>query len=477
MKGYALKDSPAGLRRRLRSLPGAATLLLLLSLPAFARQVAPFREGDRAVFLGNSITDGGHYHSYIWLYYMTRFPDSPITVLNAGVGGDRVQEMYRRLDSDVLSKRPTILMVTFGMNDGGYLGYNGDNAEQYGKDRLEECYAGYLLLEKRLLELPNARVVMLSSSPYDQTAQLESAAFKNKNDVMLRIADFQEASAKKNRWEFVDFNRPMTVLNLEGQKADPTFTLCGGDRIHPDNDGHMVMAYLFLKAQGFAGREVADMQVDAARKMVIRSKYCALSNLNVSPTAVSFDYLAESLPYPLDHVARGWGQKKSQRAAVTIVPFVEEMNQELLMVAGLKGTYRLSIDDIAIGEWTGEQLAEGINLAAERKTPQYKQALSVMYLNEERWEIERRFRDEAWLQHNFFQPRGLLFANDDEALRIFNENAPSNVWLAAKADLFEKTLHPAVREAWQQQMELLVDKIYAINKPVTRKIALKKIGS
>lgn len=40
---------------------------------AFAQTVKPFKEGERAVFLGNSITDGGHYHSYIWLYYMTRF--------------------------------------------------------------------------------------------------------------------------------------------------------------------------------------------------------------------------------------------------------------------------------------------------------------------------------------------------------------------------------------------------------------------
>jgi lysophospholipase L1-like esterase len=449
-------------------------LCLLASLLAFARQVAPFQEGDRAVFLGNSITDGGRYHSYIWLYYMTRFPGSPITVLNAGIGGDRVQEMYRRLDDDVLSKRPTVLMVTFGMNDGGYFEYNGDNAEQYGKDRLEECRAAYLLLEKRLQALPNVRVVMVGSSPYDQTAQLESAVFKKKNDVMLQIADFQEASAKKNRWEFVDFNRPMTALNLEGQKTDSAFTLCGGDRVHPESDGHMVMAYLFLKAQGFAGREVSAMQVDAAKKKVTQSKYCSLSNLQVSPTTVSFDYLAASLPYPLDPVARGWGHKKSQRDAVKVIPFMEEMNRELLRVTGLKGTYRLYIDDAAVGEWTGEQLAEGINLAAEPKTPQYRQALAVMYLNEERWEIERRFREEAWLQFYFFQPRGLLFANNDEAVRLFEENAPSDVWLAARADLFGKTVHPAVREAWQQQMDLLVNKIYAINKPVKRKVTLKQ---
>jgi lysophospholipase L1-like esterase len=454
----------------------AVLLSLFINFPAFAQQVAPFQEGDRAVFLGNSITDGGHYHSYIWLYYMTRFPDNPVTVLNAGVGGDRVQEMVKRLDEDVFSKRPTVLMVTFGMNDSGYFEYNGDNAEQYGKDRLEECHTNYLQLEKRLQALPNVRIVMIGGSPYDQTAQFENTAFRKKNDVMLQITDFQEASAKKNNWEFVDFNRPMTEMNLEGQKTDPAFTLCGGDRVHPDNDGHMVMAYLFLKAQGFAGREVADMQIDAAKKKIIQAKYCRLSGLKVSPTTVSFDYLAESLPYPLDPIARGWGQKNSQREAMKIVPFMEEMNQELLKVDGLKGTYRLSIDDITIGEWSAAQLAAGINLAAEYKTPQYKQALAVMYLNEERWDIERRFRDEAWMQFNFFQPRGLLYTYNDEAVRLFNEKAPNDGWLAAKTDLLGKAFHPEVREAWQQQMDLLRDKIYTINKPVVRKIVLKKIA-
>jgi lysophospholipase L1-like esterase len=456
-----------------------SSILLFFSLlwPATlsAQQIAPFQEGDRAVFLGNSITDGGHYHSYIWLYYMTRFPDQPLTVLNAGVGGDRVPEMYKRLDDDVFNKRPTVLMVTFGMNDSGYFEYNGDNAEQYGKDRLEECRTNYLLLEKRLQALPNVRVVMLGGSPYDQTAQFENTAFRKKNDIMLQITDFQEASAKQNQWEFLDFNRPMTALNLEGQKTDPAFTLCGGDRIHPDNDGHMVMAYLFLKAQGFAGREVADMQIDAAKKKVLQAKYCTLFNLNVSRTTLSFDYLAESLPYPLDPIARGWGQKRSQSEAVHIVPFMEEMNQELLKVSGLKGAYRLSIDGETIGEWTGEELAAGINLAAEQHTPQYNQALSVMYLNEERFEIERRFRDYAWLQFNFFQPRGLLFANNAEAVRIFEESVPNDGWLAAKVDLYGKTYHPAVREVWQHQMEELVEKIYTINQPVVRKIELKKI--
>ena len=74
---------------------------------AFAQTVKPFKEGERAVFLGNSITDGGHYHSYIWLYYMTRFPDMPIRVFNGGIGGDTAYDMNKRLDGDIFVMKPS----------------------------------------------------------------------------------------------------------------------------------------------------------------------------------------------------------------------------------------------------------------------------------------------------------------------------------------------------------------------------------
>ena len=46
--------------------------LLLIPYISFAQDCAkPFKEGDRIVWMGDSITHGGHYHSYVWLYYMT----------------------------------------------------------------------------------------------------------------------------------------------------------------------------------------------------------------------------------------------------------------------------------------------------------------------------------------------------------------------------------------------------------------------
>jgi lysophospholipase L1-like esterase len=446
-------------------------VLSFLSLYASAQQVSPFKENDRVVFLGNSITDGGHYHSYIWLYYMTRFPDMKLTVANAGVGGDRAEEMFKRLDGDVFSKNPTVLITTFGMNDTGYFEYNEPGAEAFADKRVNESYEWYKKMEDRYKKLPDTKIVLMGSSPYDETAKIENNPFRNKNKAMTRIVDFQRQAALENHWEFIDLNAPMTEINERMQKNDPSFTLCGRDRIHPDNDGHMVMAYLFLKGQGFAGKEVAGIHIDAAKAVVKSSANCSISDLKKTADGIRFDYLAKALPYPLDTVARGWEQQKGQAKAIEVVPFMEEMNKEILQVSGLKGNYRLLIDNEEIGTWSAGDFAKGINLAALTNTPQYQQALKIMYLNEERLEIEHRFRDYMWMEYTCFGGTDLLFACNREALKELDKHL-DNGWVRAKRDIYVKAMLPEVREAWVNEMDLLVSTIYKINQPVTRKITL-----
>ena len=406
-------------------------------------------------------------------YYMTRFPDMPIRVFNGGIGGDTAYDMNKRLDGDIFAMKPSVLMVTFGMNDSGYFEYNGDKPKEFGEQKYQESIKNYQQMEKRFKDLPDTRIVMVGTSPYDETVQLkENTPFKTKNETIKRLVEYQKESAAKNNWEFTDLNAPMTAINQQYQQKDPTFTLCGSDRIHPDNDGHMVMAYLFLKAQGFVGKEVADMEINANKKQAVKSENCTVSNIKKNGKDLSFDYLAEALPYPLDTIARGWGQKKSQAEVLKVVPFMEEMNRE---VTGLKGNYKLLIDDEEIGTWSGDELAKGINLAAESKTPQYQQALTVMHLNEYRWEIERTFREYAWCEFGFFQQKGLLYADDRKAIEVMDENLDKNVWLKGRRDMYSKMMFEAVRDARQQEMDVLINKIYEINKPVVRKILLRKI--
>lgn len=447
---------------------------LILAVGLQAQSVTPFKKGDRVAFVGNSITDGGHYHSYIWLYYMTRFPDQRMKMFNCGIGGDTGQHILNRLDGDVFSKNPNIITLSFGMNDSGYFEYNGDNPEEFGRRQVDRSRESFLGIEKKLKEHPEIRKVMIGTSPYDQTSTFNNEVFRNKNDYMVKIVAFQDSAARANGWEMVDFNAPMLAVNAREQSKDPAFTLIGSDRIHPDNDGHMYMAYLFLKAQGLDGRPVARFQVDARSGRTVTER-CAIDDFSGNGGTVSFSYLAESLPFPLDTIAHGWNMHRPQADILKFCPeFMEEMNMEEMRVSGLDraGRYRLLIDDVVVDTFTGDQLSKGVNLAAYRHTPQYEQARKVMSLNEERWEIERRFCDYAWLQYNFFMPRGLLEANDEHAARVFREGAAKDGWVAGKRDLYDRMIHKEVRDAYKAEMELLEDLIYTVNQPRKRTVRL-----
>lgn len=451
-------------------------LISLVSCVAVSAQTAvQFKDGDRAVFVGNSITDGGHYHSYIWLYYMTRFPYMDLNVSNAGIGGNTAADIYERLDGDVFSRKPTYLTLTFGMNDTGYFEYNQEGADKFGEKKYKECIANFDKIEKRLLALDGVHIVMIGGSPYDETAKIrDNVPFKGKNAVMDRVVAYQKAAAGRNGWDFVDFSKPMLEIGQKLQESDSTFSLSMGDRIHPDNDGHMVMAYLFLKAQGLAGKKVADIELDAVTASVVKSENCAISDVQKDRKGISFDYLAESLPYPLDTVARGFGSHRAQAGALKMVPFMEEMNQEVLKVTGLEGDYSLYIDGQLMGTWSGDEFAEGLNMAEMTWAPQYQQALQVMYLNEWRWEIERNFRDFAWMQYGFMKPKGLLDANDRKAVDAIDKYKTQDIWAGIHRDTYAKLMLKDVRETRLQEMDMLTDRIYQINKPVTHRISIRK---
>ena len=192
---------------------------------------------------------------------------------------------------------------------------------------------------------------------------------------------------------------------------------------------------------------------------------------------LSFNYLAKSLPFPLDTIPRGWEYKRQQKAALKVIPqFMEEMDNEELCVTGLrKGNYCVKIDDIVIDTLSNATLAKGINLAKYNYTPQYLQAKTIMELNEMRWETERQFRDYAWLQYDFFMKHGMLNKNDEAAARIFRIGETQNGWVKARMGLYDKMIHKECRDMMNKNMENLVDKIYQINKPVSHKISITAI--
>ncbi|MBC9796421.1 SGNH/GDSL hydrolase family protein [Sinomicrobium weinanense] len=448
-------------------------LFFLLAYSSFAQELKPFEDGDRAVFLGNSITHAGFYESYIWLYYMTHFPDRKVYVLNGGSGGDVVGQMNARFEDDILPMDPNIVILTFGMNDSGYLGT--DHPETAIRS-VKKSYHDFGLIQEKLKSHPEITPVIMSSSPYDETQRAQDKVFKEKTEIMKKITDLQEKAAEKNHWAYVDLFHPMMEMNLKQQQKDPTYSILGEGRVHPGPGGYLIMASLFLKNQGLAGKPIADVIVDAQNSEIEKSENANVYLLDAGPDKVSFGYKAKSLPFPLDSTESTWGNPQKLRDAFIVYPFTAEFNRELLRIKNLKqGNYKLVIDGEKIAEFPSDSLNKGINMAMFTNTPQYKQAMNVMFLNKQRKEIEGKLREYYWVQSNYFRDKGMLYEDSQRAYDMASREKEG--FVGSKMGVYRTARFPEVRKMWENNQETLIDKIYEINKPKLHKIEIIPVAA
>jgi lysophospholipase L1-like esterase len=81
----------------------------------------PLQQGERIVFLGDSITQGGAapggYVTIVREAIDKQLKDRGVEVIGAGISGNKVPDLEKRLERDVLSKKPTVVVIYIGIND------------------------------------------------------------------------------------------------------------------------------------------------------------------------------------------------------------------------------------------------------------------------------------------------------------------------------------------------------------------------
>lgn len=398
----------SGLRPAGRAVLLAGLLATLGAVPVWADpEPQAFGKDETVCVIGDSITQGGMYHSDMFLFYVTRFPDRELHLFNCGISGDTAAGAVRRLDSDILVHRPAAATVLLGMNDAGSKNYiKDDEKSKAGRQPAIEQYAANLTNLVEGLGKANVRVTLLTPTVYEQNADTGTASYLGYNDALQKCAEEVKKIARKFDLPVVDIHAAMDAINGAAQKADPKFTIVGRDRVHPGGLGHMIIAYLLLKAQGMHSC-VSTTVLAADSAKIIEQVNCKVSNLKASQEEVSFDSLEAALPFPVPLGAHG---------AMKLVPFQQELNEEFLKVSGLAdGKYKLFIDDQAVGQYDAAELASGVNLAVNTKTPQYQQALAVDALNTKRHRLESvRLRGIAAAQIGLSS--GTLDMSDHEAV-------------------------------------------------------------
>jgi hypothetical protein len=190
-------------------------------------------------------------------------------------------------------------------------------------------------------------------------------------------------------------------------------------------------------------------------------------------TGLSFNYLANALPFPIDSISGVWENPQTQADALGVYPFIKDFNQEILKIENLKkGNYDLVIDGQKIKNFSAETLAKGINMAVLGNTPQYQQAVSIMYLNDLRLDLEKKLREYYWLQFNFFKSHNMLFDDSVQAFERVSQQAKTDWFVKSKMGTYQTARFPEVRKMWADNIQALTDSIYKTNQPKSHLIEI-----
>ncbi|HVX14043.1 MAG TPA: SGNH/GDSL hydrolase family protein [Pirellulales bacterium] len=318
------------------------TVTLAVLSPAFAPAAEFFfRDGDRVVIIGDSITEQHLYSNYVEMWTVSRFPKWNITFRNVGIGGDRSTGGNHRFQRDVLFHQPTAMTVDFGMNDGNYRAFD---------DPGFKTYMGGLQGMADQAKAAKIRVAWITPSPVEKAEQ--GRAGEGYNETLEKYSAGVEQIAKTNQGTFVDQFHPFVAAIDNAREADPKNRIGGGDPVHPGGPGQAIMAWAILKGLEFP-KLVSQVEVDAGQPKVVASEKCRIGELAAKDGGVVFQRMDEALPFfPAEAESiNQW------------VPVRDELNHYGLKVTGLKpGKYDVRLNGTKIADYTAEELAGGVNL-------------------------------------------------------------------------------------------------------------------
>lgn len=147
----------------------------------------------------DTVFDKNHtYHNYLARIFSILYPSVPVNIVNAGISGDVAPHGYARLERDVLSVNPDLVVVCYGLND-----------SNLGADRVEEYVEGleniFLKLKKRAVDVifmtPNMMNTQVSchiSNPFFQKIARETAQIQNEGVMDLYIESARHICKKHN---------------------------------------------------------------------------------------------------------------------------------------------------------------------------------------------------------------------------------------------------------------------------------------
>lgn len=332
---------------------------ILLAAAAWLPAADPvFKAGDRIAVIGDSITEQKLYSRFIEVYVLASSGVVDLDVAQFGWGGERAGGWAGRSLKSINWFKPTVATTCYGMNDGTYRAYNDDIGKAY-----RDSTARYTDLMKQA----GVRELVLGSP-----GVVDSVTWRNPvgatvyNQNLERLAGVAKEVADAKSVRFADLHHPMAEAMAKAKAAyGATYHVGGGDGVHPDQNGHLLMAAAFLSALGCDGE-------------IGRFTFAADGTLSASPGHTVVGQEIDSMRWP--YVLGGDGKSTSStRSIAAHTDFLEKLDRFVVVMPDCAWPQaKITWDDKNVVV-DGAQLKVGVNLMALFTATPFDAAMDALH--------------------------------------------------------------------------------------------------
>ncbi|QMU28071.1 GDSL-type esterase/lipase family protein [Adhaeribacter radiodurans] len=289
------------------------------------------KDGDRVVFIGNSLFENDLQYGYLELALTTRWLNRNVTYRNIGWTGDTVWGEARSyitnpptpydLMMDQLTKaQPTVVFIAYG----GIEAQEGEAGLSHFQEGLNK------LLDK--IEQLGAKAILLSPIPVLSALAPEELA--SRNAMLEKYGSAIAKTAAERNKRYIDVFKPLLARNKEVALSD--------NGIHLNESGYYYLAAEVENGLGLTSRQES-ITIDAAKHTATATSAAKILDSG-NKEALKFTVEERILPLPLPHQS----EKVAEEARV-------------VKITGLKkGIYTLTADDSQVITASANKWKEGV---------------------------------------------------------------------------------------------------------------------
>ena len=214
-------------------------ILLASSILLLIMAMKPVQK-TKIVFFGDSITQAGvnkgGYIDRVQSFINQRSLQQKYELAGAGIGGNKVYDLYLRMEDDVLAKNPQTVVVYVGINDVWHKTSSGTGTDL---DKYEKFYVAII----KKLQAKNIKVAVCTPTVIGEKKDNANPQDKDLNtysEVIRRLAVKYNCVLIDLRKAFASYEQANNTDNKESG-------LLTSDRVHLTDSGNQLVADEMIK--------------------------------------------------------------------------------------------------------------------------------------------------------------------------------------------------------------------------------------